>query len=94
MVYRMSRKTSIYLNPQLENLADAADEPLSEALYRGLRIKPLLIEESSGGFITHWYCAIPGKDVKFRVPHDGDHWLSRVPPVREIYEIEITDEQS
>jgi hypothetical protein len=85
----MSRKTSIYLNPQLEQLADTKDQPLAEALYRGLAVEPLLIEEDrNAGLITHWYCTVPAKGTRFKVIHD--HWLSRIPPIREIYEIEVT----
>jgi hypothetical protein len=88
-MYRMSRKTSLYLNPQLEQLAEAKGEPLPETLHRGLSVTPVLIEENEqGGFITHWYCAVPDEGVRFRVLRD--HWLNRTPPVREVYEVQVS----
>ena len=52
--------------------------------------QPLLVEENPGGFTTHWYCEVPPKGAKFRVHRD--HWSgTNEKPVREIYEVEITD---
>lgn len=90
-MYRMAgKKTSIYLNPLLRKLAEERPEPLTEALYRGLSVDPLLIEENEeGGFTTHWFCEVPPMGSKFKVLRD--HWRgTNERPVREIYEIEVT----
>lgn len=90
MVYRMAgKKTSVYLNPQLRELTEERPQPLSEALYRGLAVDPLLVEENDGGFTTHWYCAVPTEGSKFKVLRD--HWRgTNSQPIREIFEVEIT----
>ena len=90
----MGKKTSVYLNPPLEQLLEAKPQPLPEALYRGLAVEPLLIERNDAGdFTTHWYCAVPPEGAKFKVHHD--HWLSThgERPVREIYSIEVTNSE-
>jgi hypothetical protein len=88
-LYRMGRKTSIYINPLIERLLQERPQPLPEALYRGLAVMPFLVEPRDG-FTARWFCEPPPDGVRFQVVHDywlgepGDH------PVREIYEIQVT----
>lgn len=89
MLYRMGTKTSIYLTDQLAAAVNNDRRSIPDLIRHGLAVRPTLVEDGAGGFTTHWYCAVPGKDVKFRVLRD--HWRQLDgPPIREIYEIEIT----
>lgn len=93
-MYRMSRKTSIYINPHLEKLLDANPQPIPEALYRGLAVRPLLIQHTTAGYRNHWYCPNPGEGVKYIVL--SDHWIGFEDhePIREIYEIEVVPSEA
>jgi hypothetical protein len=87
------KKTSIYLNPPLAELAETKGEPLPDALYRGLAVVPILEEwNDAGGFTVRWFCEVPPRGAKFQVLHG--HWIDapRKRAIREIYAAQVLPE--
>lgn len=51
---------------------------------------PRLVERT-GSWDTWWFCDLPDSGVRFRVVREEWHKTPDGQPVREIYEIEVTD---
>ncbi len=97
MVYRMGKKTSVYLADDLSEAVEASGLSLADLIRIGLASKPRLIEgpdvEISGRtWTTWWFCEVPDKAAKFRVLRDEWHTGPDGRPVRKIYEIQVTDQ--